>query len=94
MIKKIVKSLLQFPADALIVSSKRLPGRLDTHTHNAILGNTRLSAKFYPYQADCAAYLLPKVSRDQTLPIPPLAFGNMDILVMTRKPIWLLERST
>ena len=72
MIKKIVKSLLQFPADALIVSSKRLPGRLDTHTHNAILGNTRLSAKFYPYQADCAAYLLPKVSRDQTLPIPPL----------------------
>jgi ubiquinone/menaquinone biosynthesis C-methylase UbiE len=72
MIKKIVKSLLQFPADALIVSSKRLPRRLDAHTHNAILGNTRLSAKFYPYQADCAAYLLPKVSRDQTLPIPPL----------------------
>lgn len=77
MIKKIVKSLLQFPADALIVSSKRLPVRLDIHTHEAILGNPNLSAKFYPYQADSAFYLLPKVDReDQTpraeLPIPPL----------------------
>lgn len=73
MIKKIVKSLLRFPADVLIVSSKKLPERLDAHTHNAILGNSRLSAKFYPYQADSAFYLLPKVNREnQTLPIPPL----------------------
>ena len=76
MIKKIVKSLLQFPADALIVSSKKLPERLDTQTHRAILGNPNLSAKFYPYQPDRDCYLLPKVSRDQSprveLPIPPL----------------------
>ena len=75
MIKKIVKSLLRFPADALIVSSKKLPERLDTHTHNAILGNSRLAAKFYPYQADRAFYLLPKVCREDPraeLPIPPL----------------------
>jgi len=77
MLKKIVKSLLQFPADALIQSSKVLPRRLDTHTHKAILGNTSLAAKFYPYEPDRASYLLPKVSRDgQTLraelPIPPL----------------------
>jgi ubiquinone/menaquinone biosynthesis C-methylase UbiE len=77
MIKKIVKSVLQFPADALITSSKKLPRRLDTHVHNAILGNPSLTAKFYPYQADRSSYLLPKVSReDQTqlaeLPIPPL----------------------
>ena len=73
MIRKIVKSLLQLPADALIVSSKKLPERLDTH----ILGNLNLSAKFYPYQPDRAFYLLPKVSRDEhtpgpELPIPPL----------------------
>lgn len=73
MIKKIVKSLLRFPADALIVSSKKLPERLDAHTHNAVICNPRLTAKFYPHQADCAFYLLPKVSRaDETLPIPPL----------------------
>jgi SAM-dependent methyltransferase len=76
-----VKSLLQFPADALILSSKRLPERLDTHTHKAILGSTHLSAKFYPYEADCAAYLLPKVSReDQTLPIPPLDIWQHEYL--------------
>ena len=77
MIKKIVKSLLQFPADALIISSKKFPERLDTHTNNAILGHPSLSAKFYPYEADRAFYLLPKVSRDNKtphaeLPIPPL----------------------
>jgi len=77
MIKKIVKSVLQLPADALIASSKKLPGRLDTHSHNAILANPCLTAKFYPYRADCASYLLPKVTReDQTcggeLSIPPL----------------------
>ena len=77
MIKKIVKSVLQFPADALIASSKKLPQRLDTHAHDAILGNPNLTAKFYPYQADRASYLLPKTDRkDQTtcneLPIPPL----------------------
>jgi ubiquinone/menaquinone biosynthesis C-methylase UbiE len=77
MIRKIVKSLLQLPADALILSSKKLPERLDDHTHKAILGNPNLSAKFYPYQADRASYLLPKVLRDDhtpsgELPIPPL----------------------
>lgn len=76
MIKKIVKSLLRFPADALILSSRKFPERLDTHTDRAILGHPNLSAKFYPYQADRACYLVPKVSRDDQsphadLPIPP-----------------------
>jgi len=77
MIKKIVKSVLQFPADALIASSKKLPERLDTHIHDAVLSNPYLTAKFYPYQAHRASYLLPKVSRDNwtsqaELPIPPV----------------------
>jgi len=76
MIKKIVKTFLRFPADALIASSKKLPGRLDFHSHHAILGDPGLTAKFYPYQADRPSYLLPKVNRDhQTpgaeLPVPP-----------------------
>ena len=76
MIKKLVKSLLQLPADALIASSKRLPRHLDTHTHEAILGHPSLTAKFYPYQAGRDSYLIPKVSRDDKtpgaeLPIPP-----------------------
>jgi SAM-dependent methyltransferase len=77
MIKKIVKSLLRFPADVLIASSKKLPARLDAHIHHVILGNPGLAAKFYPHQADRASYLLPKPNcEDQTpgakLPIPPL----------------------
>ena len=77
MIKNIVKSFLQFPADALIASSKKLLQRLDSHAHDAILGHPNLAAKFYPYQADRASYLLPKTTRhDQTaageFAIPPL----------------------
>src|SRR5215211_2496849 len=79
MIRKIVKSLLQFPADALIVSSKRLPGRLDTHTQKAILGNPNLSAKFYPYQPELASYLLPKVSRDHQTPCGELLIPPLDL---------------
>ena len=73
MIRKIVKSLLQFPADAVIGSSKRLDPQID----RAIRGNPHLSAKFYPHQPHRASYLVPKASRaEQTpgaeLPIPPL----------------------
>lgn len=74
-IKNIVKSLLRLPADALIVSSKKLPERLDMHTHNSVICNPRLTAKFYPHQPDNAFYLLPKVNRENhraELPIPPL----------------------
>lgn len=72
MIKKLVKSLLKFPADALIASSEKLPARLDSHTRNAVTGNPRLAAKFYPHQADDAFYLLPKANRvDSELPVPP-----------------------
>jgi len=73
MIKKIVKSFLQFPADALIASSKKLPERLDTHIHHAILGNPHLTAKFYPYEADRPSYLLPKINQTDRaqLAIPP-----------------------
>lgn len=60
MIKKIVKSLLQFPADALIASSKKLPERLDTHTHKAILGNPSLSAKFQEAYVHQTAVVLQK----------------------------------
>ena len=73
MIKKLVKSFLQFPADALIASSRKLPERLDTHTRDAVLGNPNLTAKFYPYQEDRASYLIPKVNRRPCaeLSIPP-----------------------
>jgi ubiquinone/menaquinone biosynthesis C-methylase UbiE len=78
MIKNIVKSFLRLPADALIASSKKLPERLDVHFHHAVLGNPGLTAKFYPYQADRASYLVPKVSREDStrgaeLPVPPPA---------------------
>lgn len=83
MIRKLVKSLLRLPADALIVSSKKLPERLDTHTYRAVIGNSRLAAKFYPYQADRAFYLLPKVNREDQhaeLPIPPLEIWQHEYL--------------
>lgn len=76
MFKKIVKSLLRLPADALIASSGTLLARMDARSNNAILGNPGLAAKFYPYHADSSSYLIPKVSRDDhapgsVLPIPP-----------------------
>ncbi len=73
-LKKLVKSFLRFPADALVVSSKKLPERLDVHINHAILGSPGLTAKFYPHLADRASYLLPKVDREdltQELPVPP-----------------------
>ena len=84
MIKKIVKSLLQFPADALIASSKKLPERLDTHSYNAVLGNPCLTAKFYPYQADCASYLLPKVTREDQTPGAELSIPPPDLRIHGR----------
>ena len=83
MIKKIVKSVLQFPADALIASSKKLPGRLDTHIHDAILGNSHLTAKFYPYEADRASYLLPKVSRENETPCAELSIPPLELRIHT-----------
>lgn len=81
MIKKIVKSLLQLPADALIASSKKLPGRLDTHIHDGVLGNPHLAAKFYPYQANNASYLLPKVSRENHTPDAELSIPPVDLRI-------------
>jgi SAM-dependent methyltransferase len=83
MIKKLVKSFLRFPADALIASSRKLPIRLDTHIQNAILGNPNLTAKFYPYQADRASYLLPKVSRENQTPRAELSIPPLELRIHT-----------
>jgi len=76
MIKKILKSALHKPADALLASSKTLQARIDARSNHAILGHPGLTAKFYPYHPDSASYLIPKVSLDDRgsgsdLPIPP-----------------------
>jgi ubiquinone/menaquinone biosynthesis C-methylase UbiE len=77
MIKKILKRLLQLPADALIASSKRLDERMDSRIEAGIINNPHVAAKYYPYEATRTSYLLRKVNVDLTLhgselPIPPL----------------------
>lgn len=98
MIKKTVKSFLRFPADALLASSKKLPGRIDAHSKDAIFGNPNLTAKFYPYLSDRASYMLPKVSHDdQTpgteLPIPPPELRTHRLLDLDREGYLSLGKS-
>ena len=76
MIKKILKSVLHLPAEALLASSSTLPSRIDARSNQAILSHPSLAAKFYPYRPDSTSYCVPKVSTtDQVsgshLPIPP-----------------------
>jgi ubiquinone/menaquinone biosynthesis C-methylase UbiE len=68
-----LKKFLQFPADALIASSKKLPSKIS----ETVQRDLRLHDKFYPYEADSEFVLLLKSSRwdpdygNRALPLPP-----------------------
>jgi ubiquinone/menaquinone biosynthesis C-methylase UbiE len=71
--RSFLKQFLQFPADALIASSKKLPSKISDTVHR----DPRLHDKFYPYQADREFFVLLNSTRlkpDQRnggLPVPP-----------------------
>jgi SAM-dependent methyltransferase len=75
MFKKLVKTLLRLPADALLASSGTLARRIDAGSNHAILGTPNLTAKFFPYKPDDASYLIPNLNRDRKpgkdLSVPP-----------------------
>jgi SAM-dependent methyltransferase len=74
-----LKPILRYPADALVVSSKALPRRInDCISHTSVfMDNASLSAKFFPYQADTASFVIrdPVAGDAKTtgsgLPVPP-----------------------
>lgn len=76
-LKKILKWLLRFPADAFILSSKALPDRIDAHISSSLMDNPSIAAKFYPYQENRTSYVLLTPTNDDKrlceseLPIPP-----------------------
>src|SRR5262249_36543584 len=70
----LLKRLLQVPADALIASSKKLPGKIS----ESIIRDPRLENKLYPYEPDQEYFVLSKSRNHGTrgggnngLPIPP-----------------------
>jgi ubiquinone/menaquinone biosynthesis C-methylase UbiE len=81
-LKRALKWLLQLPADALIVSSKKLPNRILQSAHRSIY----LADSFSPHKADQKSYILAKSEgpgreRGQfQLPMPPqdlwMGYGN------------------
>ena len=95
-----LKQFLQFPADALIASSKKLPAKIS----DTVQRDPRLHDKFYPYEADRDFVLLLKsIRRDpncgnRALPLPPqdlwagygttveyfLNSGNVDVDTMKK----------
>jgi ubiquinone/menaquinone biosynthesis C-methylase UbiE len=96
--RRFLKQFLQLPADALIASSKKLPGKIS----DTVQRDPRLIAKFYPYKADWEFFILLKSSRPDAglgyreLPLPPedlwagygtsaeyfLNSGNVDVNTM------------
>jgi SAM-dependent methyltransferase len=70
-LKRFLKRFLQFPADALIASSKKLPNRILESAHRSVY----LSDSFYPYKPEQESYILLKTSGRQRahfeLPVPP-----------------------
>jgi len=80
-LKAFSKSLLRFPADAFIRSSRALPERIDIQLSKRIgsylMEYPGISGKYYPYQAECASYVLFKPTNDRRtppeseLPVPP-----------------------
>jgi SAM-dependent methyltransferase len=75
----ILKWLLRFPADALVVSSKVLPDRIDTRISNSLKENPCIAAKFYPYPTS-GSYVLPRIPANAKrhcetgFPVPPNEF--------------------
>jgi ubiquinone/menaquinone biosynthesis C-methylase UbiE len=71
--RSFLKQFLQFPADALIASSKKLPAKIS----DIVQRDPRLHDKFYPYEADREFVLLLKSSHpdpdagNRALPLPP-----------------------
>jgi ubiquinone/menaquinone biosynthesis C-methylase UbiE len=61
--KRLVKRLLQLPADALIASSKKLPNRILQLAHRSIF----LSDGFYPYKPDQQSYIILRNPSTQNL---------------------------
>jgi SAM-dependent methyltransferase len=53
----ILKWLLRLPADALVVSSKVLPGKIDARIDVRLTENPCIAAKFYPYP-ESGSYVL------------------------------------
>jgi SAM-dependent methyltransferase len=98
--KRLLKQFLQLPADALIASSKKLPGKIS----DSVIRDPRLHDKFYPYEADRDFFILLKSSRrdpdgdNRGLPLPPqdlwagygttveyfLHSGNLDVDTMKK----------
>jgi SAM-dependent methyltransferase len=71
--KRLLKQCLQLPADALIASSKQLPGKIS----DTVRRDPRLQDKFYPYEADREFFILLKSEppgpdrSNRGLPLPP-----------------------
>ncbi len=69
----LLKRFLRLPADALIVSSKKLSSKIS----DAIIRDPRLNDKFYPYETDRDFFILLNSNSQQPdhancgLPIPP-----------------------
>jgi ubiquinone/menaquinone biosynthesis C-methylase UbiE len=98
--RRLLKQFLQFPADALIASSKKLPGKIS----DTFQRDPRLHDKFYPYEADREFFILLKSSRrdpdrgNRGLPLPAqdlwagygttaeyfLNSGNVDVKTMKK----------
>src|SRR6516225_977879 len=98
--KRLLKQFLQLPSDALIASSKKLPGKIS----DSVIRDPRLHDKFYPYEADRDFFILLKSSRrdpdgdNRGLPLPPqdlwagygttaeyfLHSGNLDVDTMKK----------
>jgi SAM-dependent methyltransferase len=73
------KQALPYPADALVLSSQALTGRINDSISRtaAFMDNASLSAKFFPYEADAPSFIMRDRARDDDtatdngLPVPP-----------------------
>jgi ubiquinone/menaquinone biosynthesis C-methylase UbiE len=73
-IKRVIKSLLRLPADALVSSSRVFDERVAASS--GVLENPFVGAKAYPYERNGQSYILPKPVADDHmydpgLPLPP-----------------------
>jgi SAM-dependent methyltransferase len=73
------KQILRYPADALVLSSRALPDKIDDciSRTTAFMDNARLAARFCPYEAEAASFVMrdrapgDATTTDNGLPVPP-----------------------